>query len=72
MRRAWRTFTEGKEKMMSETLMEVKHLKKYFNKIYRSFLILVKPILKSFVSVKSSALKFNPIHAKLEKTQKTN
>lgn len=24
------------------------------------------------VSVKSSALKFNPIHAKLEKTQKTN
>lgn len=31
MRRAWRTFTEGKEKMMSETLMEVKHLKKYFN-----------------------------------------
>ena len=25
-----------------------------------------------FVSVKSSALKFNPIHAKLEKTQKTN
>lgn len=31
MRRAWGTFTEGKEKMMSETLMEVKHLKKYFN-----------------------------------------
>lgn len=28
--------------------------------------------LTNFVSVKSSALKFNPIHAKLEKTQKTN
>lgn len=27
---------------------------------------------KATVSVKSSALKFNPIHAKLEKTQKTN
>lgn len=31
MCRAWGTFTEGKENMMSEILMEVKHLKKYFD-----------------------------------------
>lgn len=32
----------------------------------------IVPIVGLNVSVKSSALKFNPIHAKLEKTQKTN
>ena len=38
---------------------------------WRNYEYSKKP-LEFSVSVKSSALKFNPIHAKLEKTQKTN
>lgn len=61
-----------REKYANALIVFLTSYSKYVYDVFEviTFDFILKPI--SFVNVKSSALNFNPIHAKLKKTQKTS